>query len=325
MGFPWAVINPPPPFVSLSCTVSANKTSYSADISSYNSVVYMSITVPNYRTIAVGESFVSGQPITNFTMSEPFVGTTSLDWDIETKEMYDGVRNGTYERLEALECIDAYARLLQTKRRNLVLVAADESYPTSTGQLKRYGTDSHVYWVVNFDGVDTIQDTKTSQAFRWMCSSINSTDTNCPVAIQQFKTAPETWTVGGSCTSDLCGDAGRMEIMQMTGPIEYCLSERAEQDCKVQWNLSIAALVTILNLLKAALIFYTAFFTKEQPLMTMGDAVASFLEEEDPFTVGMCLASNRDTWPKYPRQWAGARFRWKDVTSRTRRLSTFLL
>jgi hypothetical protein len=113
--------------------------------------------------------------------------------------------------------------------------------------------------------------------------------------------------------------------MQMKGPIEYCLSERAEEHCKVHWNLSIAALVTVLNVLKAALIFYTAFFTKEQPLMTMGDAVASFLEVEDPTTIGFCLASREDTWSAGPRQWNGATFRWKDATTKTRRFGTFLL
>ncbi|KAF3005003.1 hypothetical protein E8E13_008650 [Curvularia kusanoi] len=291
----------------------------------YNSIIYLSIAVPNYRAIAVGESFVSGDPITNFTMSKPFLGKTSLDWDAETKTIYDSVRNGSYERLENLECINAYAQLLQTRRRNLVLVAADDSYPESTGILDQYGADSHIYWDLDFDGVNTIQIEETSKAFRWMCSSVNSTHTNCPVAIEQFRAAPETWTVGAFCADALCGDAGFVEKMQMTGPIQYCLSERAEEHCKVHWNLAIAALVTILNFIKAALILYTALYTKEQPLMTMGDAVASFLEVEDPTTVGMCLASKKDMWPASPRQWSGARFRWKDVTSKTRRVCTFLL
>jgi hypothetical protein len=126
---------------------------------SYNSVVYLSIAVPDYRVIAVGESFVSGDPVTYFTWLDPFLGPAPVKMTYphetyeETRGMYEGVRSGSYERLENLECINAYAQLFQTKRRNLVLVAADGKYPSTTSVLRQFGADTHIYWNLDFRGL----------------------------------------------------------------------------------------------------------------------------------------------------------------------------
>jgi hypothetical protein len=65
--------------------------------------------------------------------------------------------------------------------------------------------------------------------------------------------------------------------------------------------------------------------------MTMGDAVASFLEEKDPTTKGMCLLSVHDVKKSKnyvlvgAREWVGERRRWKNVTSLRRRITTILM
>jgi hypothetical protein len=73
--------------------------------------------------------------------------------------------------------------------------------------------------------------------------------------------------------------------------------------------------------------FYIAFRIEDEPLMTMGDAVASFLEREDHTTKNMCLATVKDskkhmTYEVRPRQWTDTKYRWKDVTSVGRRAIT---
>ena len=73
--------------------------------------------------------------------------------------------------------------------------------------------------------------------------------------------------------------------------------------------------------------FYITFNVHDEPLMTMGDAVASFLGKNDPTTKDMCLSSFQDFkmnkgYSAGPRQWHNKRFRWKDVTSKTRRVVT---
>ncbi|KAG9185441.1 hypothetical protein G6011_07985 [Alternaria panax] len=64
--------------------------------------------------------------------------------------------------------------------------------------------------------------------------------------------------------------------------------------------------------------------------MTMGDAVASFLDKKDVTTKNMCLSTpadfrNRKEYQLGPRQWGNERYRWKDATSRPRRFNTVVI
>ncbi|KAI4948952.1 hypothetical protein J4E91_005414 [Alternaria rosae] len=86
----------------------------------------------------------------------------------------------------------------------------------------------------------------------------------------------------------------------------------------------------IITIVKAGLMFYVAFSVQDEPLMTMGDAVASFLENEDLTTKNMCLSTqvdfrNRTGYQVGPRQWTNERFRWKDVTSTSRKIITVVI
>lgn len=75
--------------------------------------------------------------------------------------------------------------------------------------------------------------------------------------------------------------------------------------------------------------FYIAFCIRDEPLITMGDAVASFLGKSDPTTKNMCLLSIRDVRRKGyqagARQWLNERLKWKDVVSKKRRATTLAL
>jgi hypothetical protein len=56
--------------------------------------------------------------------------------------------------------------------------------------------------------------------------------------------------------------------------------------------------------------FLTALNAKQYPLVTLGDAIASFLEDPDPNTKNMCLISKKDIEkafnnPPPPRKWKG--------------------
>ncbi|KAJ4373036.1 hypothetical protein N0V83_003327 [Neocucurbitaria cava] len=104
-----------------------------------------------------------------------------------------------------------------------------------------------------------------------------------------------------------------------------------EGDCTRVKSLNSGLHVFINILIKAALMFLVAFGIQTEPLVTMGDAVASFLNKNDPVTVNMCIASLKDFKKTkgytagIPRQWNDERYPWKDVTSKTRRTVTILM
>lgn len=238
-------------------------------------------------------------------------------------------QDNTLDRLSNAECINAYAEPIQSVRRNVLLVAADDKMPspnTTAG-----GNSSDVYAINYFYANQASKSNAAMNSYLWICSALNSlTKEYCSNLVDGIKSASEDWKVG-SVSANTLGDPVTFMRNSPLYPVDYCLSEKAEPRCKVQYALPIAILVTVLNLLKSILIFYTALGTKDDPLMTMGDAVASFLEKRDETTKGMCLLSmrnvkeNRGYFPTGPRTWRGKQRRLKDVTSRTRRSVTFAM
>jgi hypothetical protein len=74
--------------------------------------------------------------------------------------------------------------------------------------------------------------------------------------------------------------------------------------------------------------FYTYFSTKEDPLMTLGDAIASFLSKPDVATRDVGLLTIRNCGKRYKpgaSSWRDLHWRWKDATSLSRRVVVLLL
>lgn len=202
--------------------------------------------------------------------------------------LYEKARKGELERLSPSDCINAYSQMIQSNRRNLLLVSADDTFP------KNSFNNSHVFSFNTFSSTDASTPASAGDAYSWICSNITSNQnyTNhkpCINLIDDIKKSVDTWKVTVGQMGYFYFPNVTYPIYNAAYPVDYCLSERAEPHCKLQFTLPIAILVTLLNLFKAILIFYTAFGVKEEPLMTMGDAVASFLAEEDPTTKDMCL------------------------------------
>jgi hypothetical protein len=74
--------------------------------------------------------------------------------------------------------------------------------------------------------------------------------------------------------------------------------------------------------------FYVLYSVKDDPIMTMGDAVSSFLQNEDTKTKDRSLSSFqnfREGYSSGAKVWENAQLLWKDATSRTRRATTLVM
>jgi hypothetical protein len=82
--------------------------------------------------------------------------------------------------------------------------------------------------------------------------------------------------------------------------VHHCLSEPIKQHCKIQFTTPIAYGVLAFNFGKAFVLWIVYLTIRESPLMTMGDAVASFLEKKDYTTENFCLMGKADVlrWSK---------------------------
>ena len=75
---------------------------------------------------------------------------------------------------------------------------------------------------------------------------------------------------------------------------QNCLSERVPGTCGLNMNIIIIFVVVVCNAGKLAGMLYVAFGSLEDPLITVGDAVSSFLASPDNTTRDMCLVNRKD-------------------------------
>ncbi|KAI4685948.1 uncharacterized protein J4E88_003785 [Alternaria novae-zelandiae] len=90
-------------------------------------------------------------------------------------------------------------------------------------------------------------------------------------------------------------------------PVAYCTIEQVEEFCKLQFSFTIATAVIVANLVKAVCMILLLFlYWDHGALVTIGDAIAAFLEDPDPETYGRCLHTKRDV---------GLRWNWNEYAS----------
>ncbi|KAF1848866.1 uncharacterized protein K460DRAFT_364812 [Cucurbitaria berberidis CBS 394.84] len=301
----------------------------------YNSAVFSSLSANSYWAVSVSQSFINDTQCLNCTNVDyyqtarnrrprvDFLSRSELKTLSKTVETLWGLaRAGNLDRLEPAECLNQYAQTIQSNRRNLLLVGKDSNYPPP--EENYFNNRSHIYWADMFQASSAAYAEQAADSYSWICAGLTDTR-SCSSMIENIKRVPDAWQVGWHCRGDT-----RNECAYPRFPVEYCLSEKAEPHCKLHFEPNIAILITVLNLVKAALMFYIAFFISDEPIITMGDAIASFLEKSDSTTKNMCLVSLKDFKEKKgytagPRQWDNKRYKWKDVTSKTRRTVTLVM
>ena len=84
--------------------------------------------------------------------------------------------------------------------------------------------------------------------------------------------------------------------------VDYCLSEVVPQNCSYSGNLPIVVVVIICNFIKMICMFATAFRLGPGGMITIGDALASFLTYPDFTTKGRCLLSRDEAAKEISRQ-----------------------
>lgn len=121
-------------------------------------------------------------------------------------------------------------------------------------------------------------------------------------------------------------------------PVKYCLVEAVEEQCKLQFSLAIALTVLLCNVIKTvcmAIVFLR--YQRVTFLVTLGDAIATFLDHPDPQTEGRCLYTrtsfiNECRWESHghvarakPEMFEMRPQRWGSACSKMRWASTYVL
>lgn len=264
-------------------------------------MVFSSLISNDYSVISVSESFLDGEIHGDYASATPSIESAIV-------ALHEQAKNGTLVKLSAKDCLDSYAQLIQDKYRNVLLVAEDKNISGRKDNTFYNGSD--IYGWAKFSASYAMDPSTVQKTYEWICTDIpENWLSGCTSLSSKFKDDPQSWTVHRI-------------------PVQYCMAEQPAQICQLQYIEKIAIIVIAMNVIKAMVIFYTAFGIKENPLMNMGDAVASFIRSPDPTTKNMCLLTmaevkqrKRKVLPAGPKQWDGNVHRWRDVTS-TRRYTT---
>ncbi|KAG0635398.1 hypothetical protein HOY80DRAFT_1093559, partial [Tuber brumale] len=211
-------------------------------------------------------------------------------------ERYD-TGNQNYEDLTPSECIKHYNTDIVSNRRNLFVIAKDSPNPMHNNTFLHV-TQTEYTWSV---------------ARGWICGEGLYSQSSC-----NYNELASNVTTGLPWRMKLA-TYGEVEI-------SGCKSERIRGNCKVQFSLWIMITVICCNLITACSMAMVVARSREPTLVTLGDAVDSFLRIPDPTTIGICFADRRfierewrHGWWSGTRQWGHTGVqRWWTSVSKTR-------
>jgi hypothetical protein len=232
-------------------------------------VIYSSSYTSDWMAAAVTEDFLIGgawnQTIANVTFNDAANAQYNKNTPQHFPEILSEMQNSISSliRLSNDECQSAYGTAkLQSPYLNVLLVTnftSSDSFVEVLAHYPEWGTD-FMPWFNMTSSEPSIVD-EPGCLGRWDYS--HGSNWSLPVC---------------NCSENTCERAF----------VQECLAQPAEQfdaECTVSISLTLLIAVIICNAFKAICLLCTLMVTSFHPLVTVGDAVASFMQRPDPSTL----------------------------------------
>ena len=224
-------------------------------VARYNTAIFGSLAANAYEYIVVEEAFLTPTAVFNYTGNVKSVSQPPLEI------MHTKSQNNSLTRYESADCMTLYGTNFVSKARNVLLVTKDSNTSNNTA--------------LDFQGWSS----SDQVPFAWICGDAYGfnpyTSSSAVCTLSKAKSTVSEWTVLGS-------------------KIEYCMVETVTEKCRLSFSLAIMIVVIIANMAKAVVMVLTYYKLREPTLVTIGDAVASFVDEPDEMTKGLCLVEKHD-------------------------------
>ncbi|KAE8384746.1 hypothetical protein BDV23DRAFT_188927 [Aspergillus alliaceus] len=233
----------------------------------YNSMIFQSFS-PNQYIVVAGPKDLDSQSIWDITtpalekcfLWPAYDGSVALgDW----QDFASNIARGNYERLTTQQCIDFYTGSNHVGIKALVALADNLTVSD--------GGDASIL-LATPDGLGP--------------------GNNPDGRIVAASFSKQTYSPHGHFAT--CG------IDQMPNYVVYgilgCLAIKAEEHCQLIYSPPICIIITLTLWTKVMTMFLRARIgrSRSAPLLTVGDAVASFMAKPDPTTEGICWISSAD-------------------------------
>ena len=251
-----------------------------------NSAIFSTLQTNDYLVTVVSRDF----------LQDDFIdcsGSTQLPYSDVICSMYAAAHDKdnsevTLKRLDPGGCMEQYANLLQNQYSNVIAVS-------------RNASNSSTIHTANHLNSSTLLDASTNYGVT------NSWNT----FLEKNYNLTEPWNpMRWTCVDDafvVCDLGTTLDHANYTGVnpnpewtihndyiIDYCLASTVKETCKLKIHLNIVGFVVISTTVKLVAMIFTLTTLEDDQFITIGDAIASFLETPDPNTKGGCLAMKID-------------------------------
>nr|CAD11369.1 putative protein [Neurospora crassa] len=227
----------------------------------YNSVVFSSTTANIYNVWSLNEGILNATDWEHLLEAENPDAYTGFGLNYTVSNFHAGL----FMKLPVEQCINVYAQPFQSSWGDVILISNDAARGPALG---RFETE----YIERYDICSS------RQAYQWVCGQYDQAADGACVA---------------PCDETLPEVLLHVDNWQPYGlVVEYCYARPTPETCSLYFSTTLGIVVLVLNLTKAVLMALVTL-GPGSPLLTIGDAIASFLKVPDEATAGMCLASKR--------------------------------
>ena len=225
----------------------------------YNSVIFSTLSTNDSKGLIVTSDFLSGAPIGNATRRSnitPDDSTQIENFRQNVSIFIQNQSNPEWQKLNSTTCREAYRPPILPDRSDVLVVVSVNSTGVSVLD--------YLSWSISGESTGSA---------RWTC--LNPI---CP----------------SSTCDQMCAGSTTDNYELYNTPVDHCFSWKTAETCQLQFSLPIMIIVMICNLTKTVCMLLTIHHRFATPLLTLGDAVASFLERPDIYTRNNCLSDKYD-------------------------------
>ena len=227
----------------------------------YNNAVFSNLSTRNYSAFAVSSSYLNSA-----NMNASSTDSDVLDFQ-DVLELYRQDQNN-FKNMTNHECIRTYTASTISRYSDVLLVSSTEN-----------STHPFLEWSVLSSSLLS-PNRGTGSMNSWICTNATCNSEPCTDSICSNDPYDTTYLDRSSVT----WNATSWSVDDRR--IEFCLAKKMPELCKLQFSLPIMIIVIACNFTKFFCMLTTLWKRDPQPLITLGDAVSSFLERPDATTAG---------------------------------------
>jgi hypothetical protein len=249
----------------------------------YNSVIYDTTSTNFYASAFVKPSFLQGELFSR-TRSNCFRNLMNYPDLSKVPRLLSHLQSTakSFTRLNNTQCFDAYSTRIISEWGNVLLISHND---TPHGD--------PVLFLRNLDLSLSI-DSALDPTFSFLCETCSFLDQDC--SLTNVRDNIINWRFPGKASENLtfydrpvdsCANGCQCEIDPITLlPVDHCLAQKVDQCGTIRINIVLLLVVAACNLIKATCMVLSFFKIDPYPLMTIGDAISSYLTIEDEETLG---------------------------------------